>query len=255
MVKIIAVPSRQGRHHWTDWAGFLFCAWLVIAILRRSPMLGMMMLPVCLHDVVSGLAFLVRRPARARLQGWGPRFATYASIFLIPGFLALAGSQHPAWTGFTPAAWAVSVGYGVWMAGVLAAVWTVWQLRYSFSLAPQARELVRTGPYRLVRHPIYAAYLLQYLGMWLGHFTLPFGITLLAWLALISLRVHYEEAVLEATFPEYAQYRQEVGLLCPRGWPGASRGRSPARPASTEVLTTNSTALPGPVAGVPQQWR
>ena len=163
MAEIRLMSARRERHHWTDWAGFLFCVWLVITIFRRSSGLGVMMLPVCLHDVVTGIAFLVRRPAKARLMGWGPRIATYASTFLIPTFVALAASRRPSWVAFTPAAWAVRIGYCVWVVGVLAAVWTVWQLRYSFSLAPQARELLRTGPYALARHPLYAAYLLQYL--------------------------------------------------------------------------------------------
>jgi protein-S-isoprenylcysteine O-methyltransferase Ste14 len=228
MVKIISMPSPRGRHHWTDWAGFLFCAWLIIAVFRRSPMLGVMMLPICLHDMVAGIAFLLRRPAKARLLGWGPRIATYGSTFLIPAFLALAGSRRPSWIGFTPAAWAVRVGYCVWMVGVLAAVWTVWELRYSFSLAPQARQLVRSGPYRLARHPIYSAYVVQYLGMWLGHFTLPFGLAVVAWLVLIAARVRYEEMVLEGTFPEYAEYRHQVGMFGPRLIVDDARGEQSA---------------------------
>jgi protein-S-isoprenylcysteine O-methyltransferase Ste14 len=251
MVKIISLPSRQRRHHWSDWVGFVFCVWLVITVLRRSPMLGMLMLPVCLHDIVAGVAFLVRRPAKAHLQGWGPRIATYASTFVIPAFLALAGSRHPSWVRFTPAAWAVSVGYALWMAGILAAVWTVWQLRYSFSLAPQARELVRTGPYRVARHPIYAAYLLQYLGIWFGHLTLSFGIAVLAWLGLIAARIHYEEMVLESTFSQYAEYRQQVGMFGPRLRPGASRAPELAQRASTETLTKRALASPLPAGGCP----
>jgi len=216
MLKIISLPARQRRHHWSDWVGFLFCVWLVIAIFRGSPMLGMLMLPLCLHDIVVGAAFLVRRPAKAHLLGWGPRIATYASTFLIPVFLALAGSRYPSWVRFTPASWAVNVGYGVWIAGILAAVWTVWQLRYSFSLAPQAREFVCTGPYGVARHPIYAAYLLQYIGIWFGHLTLAFGIAVLAWLGLIVARIHYEETVLESAFAEYADYRRQVGMFAPR---------------------------------------
>ena len=227
MVKVILLPTSRRRHHWSDWAGFLFCVWLVISIFRLSPTVGLMMLPICLHDIVAGFAFLVRRPAKARLLGWGPRIATYASTFLVPTFLGLAGSRHPSWIAFTPTAWAARVGYCVWLAGVLVAVWTVWRLRYSFSLVPQARELVRTGPYRLARHPIYAAYLLQYIGIWLGHFTLAFGITLLTWLALIAVRIHYEEVVLESTFPAYAEYRQQVGMFAPRLFQtGLPRGKS-----------------------------
>src|SRR5271169_6702819 len=216
MVKIIALPSQPRRHHWSDWAGFLFCVWLIIAVFRRLPMLGLMMMRLCLHDIVAGVAFLVRRAAKAHLLGWGPRVATYGSTFLLPAFLAIAGSRHPSWVRMTPAAWAAGLGYGLWMTGILAAVWTLWQLRYSFSLAPQARELVCSGAYRLARHPIYAAYLLQYIGIWFGRMTLPFGVAILAWMVLITARIHYEEKVLESTFPQYATYRKHVGMFGPR---------------------------------------
>jgi len=216
MVKIISLPAQRRRHHWSDWVGSLFCLWLVIAIFRQSPMMGMMMLPACLHDIVAGVAFLVRRPAKAHLLGWGPRIATYGSTFLMPAFLAWGGSRHPSWVRFTPVPRVVSIGYCVWMLGILVAVWTVWRLRSSFSLAPQARELVRTGPYRLARHPIYAAYLVQYLGIWLGHLTVPFGIAVLVWVGLTAARIHYEEMILQSTFPQYAEYRRQVGMFGPR---------------------------------------
>jgi protein-S-isoprenylcysteine O-methyltransferase Ste14 len=249
MVKIISMPARQGRHHWSDWVGFLFCLWLILALIRRSAVAGIivMMLPACMHDIVAGIAFLVRRPARAHLAGWVPRIATYGSTFLIPAFLALAGSHRPSWVAFTPVAWAVSAGYCVWTVGVLLAVWTVWQLRHSFSLAPQARELVRTGPYRLARHPIYAAYLLQYIGILCGHMTAPFAIAVLGWLGLIAVRIHYEEMVLENTFPQYAQYRQRVGMFAPRLHPrtGGSSDLGPHTSTGTLSNRTLASALPG----------
>jgi len=244
MAKILGVPSRRARHQWTDWAGFLFFAWLASAVFRRSPTLAIMMLPVCLHDLVLGIAFLVRRPAKARLAGWGPRSATYSGTFLMPVFLAFAGSRYPSWAGVTPVAWAVKIGYCLWLVGVVLGIWTVWELRYSFSLEPQARELVRTGPYRVARHPIYVAYVLQYLGMWLGHFTLPFGIALLAWLGLIAARVHYEEMVLEGTFPEYAEYRRQVGLFGPRVFSAGTAREKPAQlaPGTLRISGASSPA-------------
>jgi protein-S-isoprenylcysteine O-methyltransferase Ste14 len=249
MVKILAAPSPRARHHWTNWAGFLFFACLAGAVFRRSPTLAIMMLPVCLHDLVVGIAFLMRRPAKAHLEGWGPRIATYGATFLMPAFLAFAGSRYPAWVGVTPVAWAVKIGYCVWLVGVLLGTWTVWQLRYSFSLEPQARELVRTGPYRVARHPIYAAYVLHYLGMWVGHLTLPFGIALLAWLGLMAARVHFEEMVLQSAFPEYAEYRRQVGMFGPRVLPTATRTKYAARQKSKGTPTGSLLPSPRPSGG------
>ena len=86
----------------------------------------------------------------------------------------------------------------------------------SFSLEPEARSLVVAGPYRLARHPIYTVYILNNTGIWLRTLSLPFLIVLLAWFALLALRVRYEEAVLSAAFPEYEAYRRRVGAFGPR---------------------------------------
>lgn len=203
--------SQSGRHHWTDWVGIAFFLLLAFAALRRSPVLGIMVLPLYFCDVVVAISFLVRRPAKARLVGWRPRIFTYGGSFLIQTFLVLAEWLRPSWLALTPATWAVRAGYGVWLVGLILNSCAVWHLRHCFSLSPTARELVRSGPYRFARHPIYVTHVLMCIGIMMGHFTLPVAITILVWLSLMSGRVHYEEMVLEAAFPEYAQYRQQVG--------------------------------------------
>jgi protein-S-isoprenylcysteine O-methyltransferase Ste14 len=247
MVTIRRLAFQPARHHWTDWAGFLCCVGSACTVLWRTPILGIMLLPLYVSDVVAGIAFLVRGPARARLEGWGPRIATYGGTFLIPAFFALGGWRYPSWLAFTSVPWVAKAGYCLWLWGLLLNIWSVWQLRRSFSLAPQARKLVRTGPYRLARHPIYAAHLLKYLGIWLAHFTLPVAFTLLVWLALIAMRVHYEEMVLEDTFADYTEYRRQAGLFCPRL---LSADRARAKPAQ---LTPDPVRISSALS--PTDWR
>ncbi len=212
------------------------------SVLRRAPILGIMLLPVYASDVVPGIAFLIRRPAKARLEGWGARIATYGGTFLIPAFFAFGGWGHPSWLASTPATWAVKTGYCMWLVGLVLDIWAVWQLRRSFGLAPQARELVRTGPYRLARHPIYATHTLKYLGIWLGRFTLPVGVTFLAWLGLTAARIHYEEMVLEDTFPEYAEYRQQVGRFGPKLLSGGTAREKPAELPSDTLRISGASS-------------
>jgi hypothetical protein len=100
----------------------------------------------------------------------------------------------------------------------------------------------------LARHPIYAAYLVQYLGIWLGHLTVPFGIAVLAWLGLIAARIHYEEMVLQSTFPQYAEYRRQVGMFGPRlrqGTRGAPELTPRASPGTLAKQTLAAPALSG----------
>ncbi len=206
-------------------------------------MLGVMLLPLYFYDVVVGIAFLVRRPAKARLEGWGPCITTYGGSFLVQAFLVFASSRHPSWLAFTPAAWAVKTGYCVWLLGIVLNSCAVWYLRHSFSLSPQARELVRTGPYRLTRHPIYATHVLMYLGVLLLHFTPPVVVTVLAWLGLMLARVHYEEMVLERTFAEYAEYRRQVGRFSPKLFSAGTAREKPAQLPS-DTLRISSASSP-----------
>ena len=86
----------------------------------------------------------------------------------------------------------------------------VYRLGRSFSIMPEARALVTTGPYAVVRHPLYMVEELVLIGIVLQHVQ--------PWSILIALahgvfqyqRTVYEERVLLQTFPEYAEYRKKT---------------------------------------------
>ncbi|HYK80883.1 MAG TPA: isoprenylcysteine carboxylmethyltransferase family protein [Micropepsaceae bacterium] len=99
--------------------------------------------------------------------------------------------------------------------GAIASVWILIRLRSAFSILPQARALVTTGPYRRIRHPLYAAEGIASLGIML-QFVQPWSavITLIGFGCQI-LRMHYEEQVLGAAFPEYSPYKARTYRLVP----------------------------------------
>lgn len=75
--------------------------------------------------------------------------------------------------------------------------------------------LVQTGPYRIVRHPIYSGGLLLAYGWALvvhGWLTLAYATILLIFLEVKSTR---EESWLAERFPEYRDYRRRVRKLIP----------------------------------------
>jgi protein-S-isoprenylcysteine O-methyltransferase Ste14 len=125
-------------------------------------------------------------------------------------FILAASQYRPEWLRPTPDETLRWVGAILWLAGAVLCLWPLWYLRRSFSLEPEARTLVTSGPYRLARHPIYTVYLLINAGILLRHLTLPFAIVLALWVALLVIRVRYEEGVLTAAFPEYPEYRRRV---------------------------------------------
>ena len=97
-------------------------------------------------------------------------------------------------------------------------VYTVLSLGPSFSLIPQARTLVTSGPYAIVRHPLYlveeaavAGVLLQY--AWFA--ALPF---LVLHVTVQIRRMQLEEKVLQKAFPEYATYARHTPRLIPGVW-------------------------------------
>jgi protein-S-isoprenylcysteine O-methyltransferase Ste14 len=97
-------------------------------------------------------------------------------------------------------------------------IYTLLTLGWSFSLIPQARHLVMSGPYALVRHPLYlaeemaiAGILLQY--AWFA--ALPF---LILHASVQIRRMLLEEKILVAAVPEYAAYARRTPRLIPGVW-------------------------------------
>jgi protein-S-isoprenylcysteine O-methyltransferase Ste14 len=105
----------------------------------------------------------------------------------------------------------VTIGLGCGLA-----IWTAFWLGRSFSIAPQARQLVIGGAYALVRHPLYLCEELAVLGAMLACISpLALAIVAIHW-AFQLKRMEYEERLLRATFPEYAEYAATVPRLIPR---------------------------------------
>jgi protein-S-isoprenylcysteine O-methyltransferase Ste14 len=80
-------------------------------------------------------------------------------------------------------------------------------------------KLIRTGPYQLVRHPIYTGFVVAALGSALaigtGDALIGFGLILAA----LVFKIHREEAVLIHEFgDEYRVFQTEVAALLPFVW-------------------------------------
>jgi protein-S-isoprenylcysteine O-methyltransferase Ste14 len=196
--------------HWSDWAGTLAFTAIAVGLWRRAPEFGVLILPGLIQELLFAISFLVRGRARAAAPGWIPRLVAYANSFVVMVFIPVAARTQPEWLRPTPHEGLRSAGAILWLAGAVLSLWPHWNLRRSFSLEPEARTLVTSGPYRLARHPIYTVYLLINAGILLRHLTVPFAIVLGLWVALLLFRVRYEEGVLASAFPEYPEYRRRV---------------------------------------------
>jgi protein-S-isoprenylcysteine O-methyltransferase Ste14 len=139
------------------------------------------------------------------------------------GFLlVLLGRSVPGWLGRLVVPQAIPLdmtGTMVAIIGVAFAIWSRQSLRNNWSGVVAIREgqqLIQSGPYAIVRHPIYAGMLLALLGTTLVASTV--GSLLGFVLAIISLwqKARMEEQFLMDRFGEqYAHYRREVKFLIP----------------------------------------
>jgi protein-S-isoprenylcysteine O-methyltransferase Ste14 len=131
---------------------------------------------------------LLRRPTDAislKLGDWLLAItATYAPLLIQPAD--------------TPAAlhWLVPIGIGLTIAGNAIQIAAKMFLRRSFGIAPANRGIKTDGMYRIVRHPMYAGYLLVHIGiLMLMPTMLNFMIYAIGWWAQI-LRLLAEERLL-----------------------------------------------------------
>lgn len=127
----------------------------------------------------------------------------------------------PSWTGPTWAdapAWLAPVGLLICVAATGLVVWGYVVLP-SFRVAARIDEqhrLMTSGPYAIVRHPVYVGIILLYLGSMLA---LPsIGFLLQAVLNAIAYRARAkaEEEVLVQAFDEYEAYMARTGGLVPK---------------------------------------
>lgn len=142
---------------------------------------------------------MVRRPASelsVKPMDWFVAFGASA----VPTLLR-PGGGHP----IAP----VLFAGGLMLLGLVAQVVCKLTLMRSFGIAPANRGLVVRGPYGLVRHPIYASYLISQTGFLLLNPTLRnLGLVVTA-LVLQLFRIDAEERLL-AHDPSHAAYSRSV---------------------------------------------
>ena len=211
-----AAATPLAARPWSDVVGFVSFVALAAITAVRQPGLVLLLAPVLLYEIAVATSFLIRGRAVRTSTGIPQRIAAYGGTFLMPLALPLMAEVAPQWLTTTDVALAMSVGTALRIVGLGLCVWGVWHLRRSFSVEPAARALVTSGPYAFFRHPLYVGYAATFVGGLLQRPTAAYAALTALWFVLTYMRIRYEEGVLEAAFPEYAEYRRRVGLLSPR---------------------------------------
>ncbi len=153
---------------------------------------------------------LRRLPPRGTARGLMPRVTA-----LLGTFFMLLLALLPPWAGSMSVA---LFALGLIFVGSALSIYCVRALGRSFSIVATARRLVTSGPYGVVRHPLYLAEAISMIGVIILHLS-PAAILLgLVEAALQLSRMRMEEAVLTEAFPDYTAYARRVPMLVPRLW-------------------------------------
>jgi protein-S-isoprenylcysteine O-methyltransferase Ste14 len=158
-----------------------------------------------------------RQSLGSRLREVLPLFAAFVLLRGNPGLIRWLSAR------FVPGAFEwQSFGVAVTIAGLAIAIWARFYLGANWSATvtvKQDHELIRSGPYSVVRHPIYSGLLLAMLGtaIYVGEIRGLFAVALATWAWKMKSRV--EETFMQSEFgDEYVRYRREVKGLVPFLW-------------------------------------
>jgi protein-S-isoprenylcysteine O-methyltransferase Ste14 len=121
------------------------------------------------------------------------------------------------------------IGVGLLALGLLFSVWARVHLGRNWSgevTVKEGHELIRTGPYAYVRHPIYTGLIVAVLGSAIASGTVRAAIGVLIIAASFLVKLRREEAFMRETFPgEYPRYAAQVPALVPFTGPRQSAPR------------------------------
>lgn len=190
-------------------------------------LIGVLWLAWAVYWMASALnnKMTVRRESLARRLGY--------FLPLIVGFV-LIGWHDAAWGWLDTRLWPRSlatywIGVALLVAGLAFSVWARVHLGRNWSgvvTVKEGHELIRTGPYGYVRHPIYTGLIAAALGTAIASDTVRAVIGVLIIAVSFVVKLRREEAFMRETFPgEYERYSVQVPALIPFTRPPRSAPR------------------------------
>jgi protein-S-isoprenylcysteine O-methyltransferase Ste14 len=167
------------------------------------------------------LLWAIRTKPTERRETIGSRLSY--TLLIAVGFYLLFAHLWTFWLHrqiLPPDRWITGLGVGITAAGLLFAVWARLHLGGNWSgtvTMKVGHELVRSGPYRWVRHPIYSGLLLAALGTAMERRQVRGFLALPLIYAGFSLKIRKEEQFMNTLFGAgYDEYRRTSGALIPR---------------------------------------
>jgi len=173
----------------------------------------------------------LRNKATQRRESLASRLAHVLPLALGGALVAspLAPSSALTWRLWPPSFATHWIGVALVIAGLVFAIWARVHLGGNWSgtvTIKQGHELIRSGPYAYVRHPIYTGLVTALLGTTVASGTVHAAIGLAIIVASFVRKLGTEEDFMRETFPgEYQRYSAEVPALIPFTRPQRSSER------------------------------
>jgi protein-S-isoprenylcysteine O-methyltransferase Ste14 len=105
------------------------------------------------------------------------------------------------------------------VSGILLGTWAVLSMNaQTLNVFPTARDnasLSKTGPYKLIRHPMYVSVFLVLLPLVIDAFSFSRLGALLVLVVNLLLKIHFEEQLLLSRYPGYKKYMHKSKKLIP----------------------------------------
>src|ERR1700683_2723160 len=157
--------------------------------------------------------YLIRPRPRARD---GRMIARAAGLVGTTMLLVVGAFSSPVL--FTPWLWIRDAAVPLTLGAFVLGVYGLLYLPRTRSIIPEAPRLGTAGPYRFVRHPLYAAEILAAAALVLARPALWATLALIPFIAVQMLRARFEEDLLTRAFPAYTTYAAHTPRLIPFLW-------------------------------------
>jgi protein-S-isoprenylcysteine O-methyltransferase Ste14 len=198
---IITVIQLQGFLHYMS--GVSIDCFSVLHIVLH---IAMQLSTITFLLLVAAVVILRTRPS-GKAIGLQPRISALTGSFLMYGIVLFPRRDLSLSLEM--------VSTALILIGTAGAVIALSQLGRSFSVMAESRQLVTSGPYRLVRHPLYLTEGIATIGLFMQFASVWTVLLLAAQIGFQLRRIHNEEMVLTASFPEYSAYSRNTARLIP----------------------------------------